>query len=705
MLGKLSKKITIAVLVSIFVLTGTTLQASQDQPEIPDQISFGGITVRLDRGAQSLIEEDVRSLMSNKKYWEEKMDRALLYFPIVESILMDEEVPLDFKYLAVQESSFKPDVISTSNAVGYWQFKPETAAGLNLRIDAGVDERKNISSSTHAAAWYLKKNYSQFNNWVTTLYSYYLGAGGVKKVVPSNWAYAREISLTGKSDRYMLRFFAHKIALEAGIEKYRSNNRFILMESDYGKGRSMDEIARNLDLNADDLKSHNRWLNEDKVPADGDYMLLLPIPLDRIEATRQKLTIQVEPIKNHITRNDNGYPILKKSAIQSPDKNAPTLYEINGLPGIEARPGDRPKVLAKAGNIKTPTFLKNNDMVRDMPLIPGRVYYLARKNKRAATPYHTAQPGDTWQSVSQQYGVRLVSLLKYNRTISRNFPIEAGQVLWLTEKRPRKIPAELKPVDTPQKPTPVADPPIAVAETNKETTAATSYTTTNQSSSKPSSGRKKYTPVLVDKSANSEIPETRPATAPEAPKSDGKENLYRNSKDRVVVISPDSNNGNASKVTDKKTPSVPVKTTPVTTTVSSSVTQPGETSTFTSSDPSGEFHVVEKGQTYFAISKMNNISVRELLNLNNLSENEKLSVGQRLRVRKQAATSATSNGGTPAAAASASAPPSTHTVATGENLYRISKTYEVDIEDLKALNNLSGNSLQLGQKLKIPQKK
>ncbi|MEO6685779.1 MAG: transglycosylase SLT domain-containing protein, partial [Dyadobacter sp.] len=141
-------KITTLVFFS-FVFQIHYASAQSTSPEIPASIMFGGITVKFDRSAQNLIEEDIKSLMSNKKFWEEKMDRAILYFPIVESILMDEEVPIDFKYLAVQESSFKPDVVSSSNAVGFWQFKPETAQELNLRVDKDVDERKNISSSTH----------------------------------------------------------------------------------------------------------------------------------------------------------------------------------------------------------------------------------------------------------------------------------------------------------------------------------------------------------------------------------------------------------------------------------------------------------------------------------------------------------------------------------------------------------------------------
>jgi len=706
----LFKKVKISVLICGLIFGVGTLEAAQVYPEIPNQITFGGITINFDQNAQNLIEEDVRSLMSNKKFWEEKMDRAMLYFPIVEGILMDEEVPIDFKYLAVQESSFKPDVISSSNAVGYWQFKPETAIGLNLRVDANVDERKNISSSTHAASWYLKKNNQQFNNWVSTLYSYYLGATGVKKNIPPNWAYAREISLNGKTDRYMLRFFAHKIALESGIETYRSNNKILLMESDYGKGRSFDEIALALDVNAQDLKSYNRWLNEDKVPTDGEYLVLLPIPLDKVESVREKLSLRLTPVTRNIKLDDSGYPILKRSEVQSSDKNAPTFYEINGLPGIEARPGDRPKVLAKAGKVKTPNFLRFNDMIRDMPLIPGKVYYLARKNKKAATPFHTAQPGDTWQSVSQQYAVRLVNLLKYNRTISRNYPIQTGQVLWLTEKRPRKTPVEIK-TSPGVTPVPVTETPIAVAETEKSVPAPSQ----NQVPTTPS-GRKKYTPVLVDKTDTSVASEVKPVepvvTAAAEPKAAEKENLYKNTKDRVVVISKDSNEEaqrtvqEVAKPVEKKsdTAIASAKTTPAKPQVSITPSpQPKAPTEPEIARNSSEFHTVEKGQTYFSISKLNNLSVKDLLDLNNLTANDKLSVGQKLRVQKQSL--AVEKTVVPASPASNSQGQVVHTVATGETLYRVSKIYEVNVEEIKSLNNLSGNAVQIGQKLKIPQKK
>ncbi|GGM99989.1 hypothetical protein GCM10010967_37580 [Dyadobacter beijingensis] len=821
--------------VIVLLLTGNAVFAQA--PEIPSSVSFGGITVKFDRGAQDIIEEDVRSLMSNRKFWEEKMNRAILHFPIVEGILMDEEVPIDFKYLAVQESSFRPDVVSSSNAVGYWQFKPETARELNLRVDNDVDERKNISSSTHAAAWYLKKNNQQFNNWVTTLYSYYQGAGGVKKVVPASWAYAREVTLNSKTDRYMLRFFAHKIALEAGIERYKSPNAFVLMESDYGKGKSLDEVARELGVPAAELKDHNKWLNDDKIPGDREYLITLPVPVDQVASVREKLSLPPRQTAVASVYEDTGYPVLKKSAEQLSEPNSPTLYEINGLPGIEARAGDKPKTLAKAAGVRAPRFMRYNDLLADMQLVPGQVYYLARKHKKASTPFHTARPGDTWLSVSQQYGIRLVSLLKYNRTTSRNYPIQTGQVLFLTEKRPRKQPIEI--IAPPQPATPVKkDSVIAVVPGKAPAAATTSPAASNANIPANASGRKKYTPVLVEKSENgtretetantpaSEAPGAPAVTAPAAavskPAGTG---LYKPSapaannsgNDRVVIITQDDANsafksgeeekpapksGTPSKVVtpnntrttessgsvytrmraeraaetevpakkdaepgswssagEKEVATAPAASVPAAT--SYHTVQSGETyfsiankyglslrelltlnnrnaqsrlvsgqrllvsrsadeaapakvavtrtapaaafktpeeikeETRLAATPGSEFHTVQSGQTYYSISKAYGLTIRELFELNNLTESDRLKSGQKLRVKK--------GEGGETASENQSSGVQTHTVAPGETLFRIAQTYHTNVDDIKKLNNMSGNSVMVGQKLKIPQ--
>jgi len=728
-----STYLKLTTLVLILFVQVKSVQAQS--PEIPASILFGGITVKFDRTAQNLIEEDIKSLMSNKKFWEEKMDRAILYFPIVESILMDEEVPIDFKYLAVQESSFKPDVVSSSNAVGFWQFKPETAMELNLRVDKDVDERKNISSSTHAAAWYLKKNNQQLNNWVSALYSYYQGVGGVKKLVPANWSYAREVTLNGKTDRYMLRFFAHKIALEAGIERYRTSSNMVLLESEYGKGKSFSDIAKELGISESDLKSYNRWSSDNKVPTDKEYLLTIPVANNMLASVRSKLSLpaqeQNQPAlaaSNAVT-DESGFPVLKQSNVKSSGKNGYAFYEINGLPGIEAKPGDDDKSLASAGKLRKNRFRKYNDLTVDMPIIPGNVYYLARKNKRAATPFHTAQTGDSWQSISQQYGLRLVNLLKYNRTISKNYPVQTGQVVWLNKKRPKNQPIEIikpKPGDKALEP--------ALASANTKGQVAANEIPTN------AAGRKKYTPVLVDKGQSSIAKDNQPFQPGVTPTvSTPAANVEvpvvavtpssSNTNDRVVIITQDNDDGSFKPVDEPKSPTAKPAAKPASKPVPrrsadadlfstpsenasriQANTQPAafdnplppvkEKPAITSVKETNTFHTVEAGQTFYSISRIHNLSVKELLALNKLNDIVTLSVGQKLIVKKAPVVIAETK--TSANTERSGSGPRTHTVAAGETLFRISQNYQVSVDELQKVNKLSSNTVKVGQKLKIP---
>jgi membrane-bound lytic murein transglycosylase D len=568
--------------------------------------------------------------------------------------------------------------------------------------------------------------------------------GGVKKLVPANWAYAREVTLNGKTDRYMLRFFAHKIALEAGIERYRTTNTMVLIESEYGKGKTFSEISGELGIQERDLKSYNRWVSGDRIPSDREYLVTLPVPSNLVASVRSKLSLpaQSQPVlassSTSVTNaiaDETGFPILKKSNVKSKDKNGYGFYEINGLPGIEAKAGDDAKSIAKAGNLRKPKFLKYNDMSVDMPIIPGNVYYLARKNKKAATPFHTAKTGDSWQSISQQYGLRLVNLLKYNRTISKTYPLQTGQVVWLNKKRPKKTPIEIitpKPGDKT-----VTEPMITSAPTQPQS---------GNDIPANASGRKKYTPVLVEKSESSIAKEDQkfePGVVPTVSSPATVEipavaaSPSGNTNDRVVIITQDGGDGSFKQAPEpkavpskpaakpasvaKRADSNPFSTPSENASRTPANTQPAafdnplppvkEKPTVTAVKESTNFHTVQAGQTFYSISRMYNLSVKELLAINHLNDIVKLSVGQKLIVGKEAArvseTETNKTSGNKKAVAeersSTRSGVTTHTVAPGETLFRISQNYHVGIEELQKLNKLSGNTVIVGQKLKIPQ--
>lgn len=109
--------------------------------------------------------------------------RANKYLPKIEKILKSYDIPSDFKYIPIVESGLDPSVSSHKGAGGYWQFMPATARLYGLRVDGQVDERKDFTKSTHAAARYLRDLYEQFGDWTLVAAAYNVGGGSLKSTM------------------------------------------------------------------------------------------------------------------------------------------------------------------------------------------------------------------------------------------------------------------------------------------------------------------------------------------------------------------------------------------------------------------------------------------------------------------------------------------------------------------------------------------
>lgn len=97
------------------------------------------------------------------------------------------------------------------------------------------------------------------------------------------------------------------------------------------------------------------------------------------------------------------------------------------------------------------------------------------------------------------------------------------------------------------------------------------------------------------------------------------------------------------------------------------------------------YYIVKKGDSLWSIASKYNITVNDLKKLNNLSSNM-LTVGQKLLVKD---TSSSSDVGV------------YYTVMAGDTLYGIAKKFNLTVDELKKMNNLSSNNLSINQKLLV----
>ncbi|TDQ16292.1 membrane-bound lytic murein transglycosylase D [Algoriphagus boseongensis] len=422
-------------------------------PQVPSEIEFADLVIRINPQAKREIQLDVDALYRNPTYFKIKQDRVNLYMPIIERELRSQGVPEDLKYLAIQESGLIPDAVSTSNAVGFWQFKQGTAEEVGLRVDGQVDERKNIITSSRGAAKYLKKHQAVMDNWMTAVVSYQMGLGGAKSYFGNQYSGKKVIEIDRNSHWYFKKFLAHKVAYEGQIGVFASNQK--LAEVQIQGPTTFSALAKRFGVSEDHLKEFNKWAVNGKVPA-GSYTLFyvasgsLPVQpaiTQNQEKPKTNTSSQSASSKNSPAyKQANSYPRISGNTTQA---SKPNQITVNELDGVQASKTTSQTKFADEIGIKEKKFRKLNDLEPGERVEIGKYYYTEKKKASAEVETHIVQPGESLWSISQKYGVRLSSLKSKNR-IRKETDLKPGMVLNLREPRKRGEEIPVVPISQPK---------------------------------------------------------------------------------------------------------------------------------------------------------------------------------------------------------------------------------------------------------------
>jgi hypothetical protein len=255
-------------------------------PKIPDNITIFGEGVPLDNF--EVYERVDREILVNT-YWHSAtilaIKRAARWFPVIEPILKQNNIPDDFKYLAVVESNLE-NVVSPAGATGYWQFIKSAAKQYGLEVTDEVDERYDVIRSTEAACKYLNTAYQMFGNWTMSASSYNAGMSGIDK-----WSGLQQTSkywglvLGSETSRYVSRIIAMKLIMENP-----SAYGYDLKEKDLYKPLKFKEVELNtsvenfadyattLGINYKTLKLYNPWLRDTKLKVKNGVTYKVKVP-------------------------------------------------------------------------------------------------------------------------------------------------------------------------------------------------------------------------------------------------------------------------------------------------------------------------------------------------------------------------------------------------------------------------------------------
>lgn len=423
-------------LLFFLLLSGTQLLQAQI-PQVPLEMEFADLTLKIHPQAQREIQLDVDALYRSASYFKLKADRVNLYLPIVERELRSQGIPDEIKYLVIQESGLISDAVSTSNAVGFWQFKQGTAEEVGLRVDSQVDERKSILASTRGAAIYLKKHQNVLNNWMTALVSYQMGLGGAKAYFGNQYAGQKVLVVDRNTHWYFKKFLAHKIAYQSSLAVFTSNGTR-LSEVQIQGPSTFSSLAKQFGVTEAHLIEFNKWAVNGKVPA-GTFTLFyvkssgLPegpvASQNQSTQPSQKVTTTVSPSY----KAANSYPRISGNTTKSAQRNQ---ILVNNLDGVQAASNTTTSQLSEEIGMREKRFLKLNDLPETEKVEQGSYYYTEKKRPSAEAETHVVETGETLWSISQKYGIRLAALKSKNR-IRKDADLRPGMVLNLKEPRKR----------------------------------------------------------------------------------------------------------------------------------------------------------------------------------------------------------------------------------------------------------------------------
>jgi membrane-bound lytic murein transglycosylase D len=189
-------------------------------PSLPKQIAFAEEKVPVDRF-------DVKEKFDKEFLQIYYSPGAILYliklanrnFPIISERLKANGVPDDFKYLCIAESNMQSWAVSSSGAVGYWQFLQGTGAGYGLEISSQVDQRQDLEKATDAACQYFKTAYAKIGNWTAAAASYNCGMGDYNSQAnfqrTTNYY---DLQLPEETNKYIFRILTFKYLIENANE-------------------------------------------------------------------------------------------------------------------------------------------------------------------------------------------------------------------------------------------------------------------------------------------------------------------------------------------------------------------------------------------------------------------------------------------------------------------------------------------------------
>lgn len=653
------------------------------------------------------LENVIKSFLKNRrKSFERLLGISQYYFPLFEEELAKNNIPLEIKYLAVVESALNPRAVSRVGATGLWQFMFQTGKQYGLGIDSYVDDRNDPLKASQAASQYMNNMYKIFGDWDLVLASYNSGPGNVAKAIrrsggQQNYWNIRK-NLPKETQGYLPAFLATMYIFEYHKEHGIVPNKAIanLFATDtvmIKKHMTFKQISDLLDVPVAEIQFFNPSYkrneiphisgqttflrlpkdkiavftsNEDKVYAYVDYIeSKRERPYERIATVRQKDTTSTGIANQEFTTRTKFHKVKRGenlSEIASKyDVSVADLKSWNHLRSNKAPKGRSLKIVSteriaykgKEESIKDTASVKQisatskekNTAVASKEPKTEKVFKTEKVvTYKDVTKVHKVKSGDNLGAIASKYDVSVAEIKKWNKLKGDNIGLGVNLKIIKNEKVITTVKKEIK--------QPLSDKNEALASNDHKGLKSENYYTVAK-------GDNLFT---VAKKNNVTI-----------------ENIkeWNNLADNNVKV------GTQLIISDQ------------------SLAEAKEDENRSKAEVKNIEHIVAKGEYLGTIARKYNVSINDILEWNSLSDSN-IKLGDKLIVGKEEIASTTIKDKKAKKEAYAvndkNAKESLYQVRKGDTLLKISQKFPgVTIADIKKWNNIKGESIKPGMKLKI----
>lgn len=579
---------------------------------------------------------------------EEMLGMSLYYMPIFEQALEKEGLPLELKYLPVIESALNPDAISRVGATGLWQFMISTAKGLGLEVNSLVDERRDPYRASEKAAVYLKNLYNIYHDWSLVIAAYNCGPGNVNKALRRAGGSGKDFwaiypYLPKETRGYVPAFIAANYVMtyfkNHNISPSLAKKPLLTDTIAVNQRINFNQISKVLNMPIDELRVLNPQFRRDVIPGDThSYSLCLP--------THQvySFIMSKDSILNYRTDLYGRRDVVEPATISD-------SKDIQGVEGVD--------------------FTYETQTV---------------------TKWHKVRRGETLAKIAGKYGVTSSSIKRANGL--RKSSVKRGQSLKIVTTQRVKVPIEKsdEPTNDELLAANNAGTELDAEQTDTEEIEAaepapTTVKPAEQPKAKPEPKQKEQ-PKAKEQSKKRNHSDDAGIITKHTVRSG--ESLYKIATDNGITVDElkAANNLTNDAVKAGQTLVIPAKG------------EAAKHAAATKPEPKTSKYTVRKGDNLGKIASKHGITVDQLKELNNLTDNN-IMVGQSIVVPGDGEQAATK----PAKAEREKPRTTTHTVRSGETLGAIAEKYGTTVSAIKRASGIKSDRISIGQKLTIPKKK